>query len=127
MIASADDPNTVPAALLNTHCSTDQLFAAVKVVDPAAYAGIVAKYNTEPQWVQQSIHDRMDQLLAKNPDERQTEVDGFAVIFPYYASLFRMHESSAQAVAAKCPQYEVDSPTLWDPPGTNSIPDVGNS
>ena len=35
------DPNAVPAALLNTQCSLDQLMGATKVVDPIAYGEIV--------------------------------------------------------------------------------------
>lgn len=51
-VASADDPNAVPQALLDTQCSLDQLMAATKVVDPVAYGEIVGKYNSEPGWIQ---------------------------------------------------------------------------
>ena len=61
------DPNAVPAALLNTQCSVDQLMAATKVVDPIAYGAIVGKYNTEPRWVQGGVVYHMNLLLQKSP------------------------------------------------------------
>ena len=93
-VASADDPNAVPQALLDTQCSLDQLMAATKVVDPVAYGEIVGKYNSEPGWIQGGVIYHMNLLLQKPPAQRQAEVDELAGIFPVYMQLFRADEGS---------------------------------
>ena len=112
-VASADDPNAVPAALLNTQCSLDQLVAATKVVDPIAYGAIVEKYNSEPKWIQGGVVYHMNLLLQKSPQDRQAEVDQLADVFPVYMQLFRTQESTADAVAAKCPSFPAEDPSVW--------------
>ena len=113
-IAAADDPNAVPPALLNTQCSLDQLVAATKVVDPIAYGAIVEKYNSEPKWIQGGVIYHMNLLLQKPPQERQAEVDQLANVFPVYMSLFRTQESVANDVAAKCPAFPAEDPSVWN-------------
>ena len=112
-VAAAEDPNAVPASILNTQCSADQLMAATKVVDPPAYDAIVTKYNQEPSWVQEQIIDRMNNLLAKDSAGRQMEVDQFAIIFPNYAALFRTQESSADGIAQQCGTFPATDPSVW--------------
>lgn len=120
-IAAADpdpapaDPNAVPAALLNTQCSLDQLMAATKVVDPIAYGEVIGKYNTEPRWVQGGVIYHMNLLLQKSPDQRQAEVDLLGGIFPEYMVLFRTAEPTANAVAALCPTLPAEDPAVWAP------------
>jgi hypothetical protein len=113
-IAAADDPNAVPAALLNTQCSLDQLLAATKVVDPIAYGAIVEKYNSEPGWIQGGVVYHFNLLLQKPPQERQAEVDQLANVFPVYMDLFRTQEPTADAVAAKCPTFPAEDPSVWN-------------
>ena len=113
-VAAADDPNAVPPALLNTQCSLDQLMAATKVADPIAYGAIVEKYNSEPGWIQGGIVYHMNLLLQKPPQERQAEVDQLANVFPVYMQLFRTQESTADAVAAKCPSFPAEDPSVWN-------------
>ena len=113
-VASADDPNAVPAALLNTQCSLDQLMAATKVADPIAYGAIVEKYNSEPKWIQGGVVYHMNLLLQKSPQDRQAEVDLLANAFPVYMQLFRTQESTADAVAAKCPSFPAEDPSVWN-------------
>ena len=113
-IATADDPNAVPAALLDTQCSLDQLMAATKVADPIAYGAIVEKYNSEPRWIQGGVVYHMNLLLQKPPQERQAEVDQLAGVFPVYMSLFRAQESVANDVAAKCPSFPAENPSVWN-------------
>ena len=109
------DPNAVPAALLNTQCSLDQLMGATKVVDPIAYGEIVGKYNTEPRWVQGGVIYHMNLLLQKTPDQRQAEVDQLAGIFPAYMALFRTAEPTANAVANLCSTLPAENPAVWNP------------
>lgn len=109
------DPNAVPAALLNTQCSLDQLMGATKVVDPIAYGEIVGKYNTEPRWVQGGVIYHMNLLLQKSPDQRQAEVDQLAGIFPAYMALFRTAEPTANAVANLCSTLPAENPAVWNP------------
>ena len=109
------DPNAVPAALLNTQCTLDQLMGATKVVDPVAYGEIVGKYNTEPRWVQGGVVYHMNLLLQKTPDQRQAEVDELANIFPVYMKLFRAAEPTANAVANLCSTLPADNPAVWNP------------
>lgn len=113
-VAAAEDPNAVPQPMLDTQCSLDQLMGATKVVDPVAYNNIVEKYSQEPQWMQQQVILRMNNLLAKDPADRQAEVDQFAIIFPQYASLFRTQESAAQGIATKCVSLPADDPGVWN-------------
>ena len=113
-VAAADDPNAVPPALLNTQCSLDQLMAATKVADPIAYGAIVEKYNSEPGWIQGGVVYHMNLLLQKPPQERQAEVDQLANVFPVYMQLFRTQESTADAVAAKCPSFPAEDPSVWN-------------
>jgi len=113
-VAAADDPNAVPPALLNTQCSLDQLMAATKVADPIAYGAIVEKYNSEPKWIQGGVVYHMNLLLQKPPQERQAEVDQQANIFPVYMQLFRTQESTANDVAAKCPSFPAENPSVWN-------------
>ena len=113
-VAAADDPNAVPPALLNTQCSLDQLMAATKVADPIAYGAIVEKYNSEPKWIQGGVVYHMNLLLQKPPQERQAEVDQLANVFPVYMQLFRTQESTADAVAAKCPSFPAEDPSVWN-------------
>jgi hypothetical protein len=114
-VASADDPNAVPPALLNTQCSLDQLMAATQVVNPISYDAIVAKYNSEPGWIQGGVIYHFNLLLQKSPQDRQAEVDTLANTFPEYAGLFRTEESSANAVAAKCSAFPAENPSVWTP------------
>ena len=114
-VAAAEDPNAVPEPILTTQCSADQLMAATKVVDPPAYDAIVAKYSQEPQWMQDQIITRMNNLLAKDPAARQTEVDQFGVLFPHYAALFRTQESSAEGIAQQCGTFPANDPSVWKP------------
>ena len=108
------DPDAVPAAMLNTTCSLDQIMAATKVVDPIAYGEVVEKYNTESPWIQGEIVRHMNLLLQKTPDQRQAEVDQLANIFPAYVGLFRSAEPVANAVAAKCPTFPAEDPAVWN-------------
>jgi hypothetical protein len=114
-VAIADDPNAVPPALLNTQCSLDQLMAATKVVDPIAYGEVVGKYNTEPNWIQGGVVYHFNLLLQKPPAERQAEVDQLAGMFPAYMGLFRQSESDANQIAAKCPSFPAENPSVWNP------------
>lgn len=114
-VASADDPNAVPPALLNTQCSLDQLMAATKVVDPIAYGEIVGKYNTEPRWIQGGVIYHMNLLLQKTPDQRQAEVDLLGDAFPVYMGLFQTAAPTADAVAALCPTLPAEDPNVWAP------------
>lgn len=120
-IAAADpapapaDPNAVPAALLNTQCSVDQLMAATKVIDPIAYGAIVGKYNSEPGWLQGGVIYHLNLLMQKTPDQRQAEVDELAGVFPAYMALFRTAEPTANAVAALCPTFPAENPAVWAP------------
>ncbi len=113
-IAAADDPNAVPAALLNTQCSLDQLLAATKVVDPIAYGAIVEKYNSEPGWIQGGVIYHFNLLLQKPPQDRQAEVDLLADVFPVYMELFRTQDAAADAVAATCPSFPAEDPAVWN-------------
>ncbi len=113
-VAAADDPNAVPPALLNTQCSLDQLMAATKVVDPIAYGAIVEKYNSEPGWIQGGVVYHMNLLLQKPPPERQAEVDLLGNVFPVYMELFRTAEPIANDVAATCPSFPAEDPTVWN-------------
>jgi hypothetical protein len=113
-VAHADDPNAVPPALLNTQCSLDQLMAATKVVDPIAFGAIVEKYNSEPRWLQGGVVYHFNLLLQKPPQERQAEVDTLANVFPVYMDLFRTQEATADAVAAKCPSFPAEDPSVWN-------------
>ena len=113
-IAAADDPNAVPPALLNTQCSLDQLLAATKVVDPIAYGAIVEKYNSEPKWIQGGVVYHMNLLLQKPPQERQAEVDLLGNVFPVYMQLFITQDAAANDVAAKCPSFPAEDPSVWN-------------
>lgn len=113
-VATADDPNAVPPALLNTQCSLDQLMAATKVADPIAYGAIVEKYSSEPKWIQGGVVYHFNLLLQKPPQERQAEVDQLANVFPVYMNLFRTQEPTADAVAAKCPSFPAEDPSVWN-------------
>ena len=113
-VATADDPNAVPPALLNTQCSLDQLMAATKVVDPIAFGAIVEKYNSEPRWLQGGVVYHFNLLLQKPPQERQAEVDTLANVFPVYMDLFRTQEATADAVAATCPAFPAEDPSVWN-------------
>lgn len=114
-VAGADDPDAVPAAMLNTTCSLDQIMAATKVVDPITYGEVIEKYNSEPAWVQGEIVKHMNLLLEKTPDQRQAEVDELANIFPAYVGIFRTAEPTANEVAATCPTYPAVDPAAWNP------------
>lgn len=109
------DPNAVPAALLNTQCSLDQLMAATKVVDPVAYGEVVGKYNSEPGWIQGGVIYHFNLLLQKPPAQRQAEVDQLADVFPAYMGLFRQDEGDANQIAAKCPSFPAQDPSVWNP------------
>lgn len=114
-VAAADDPNAVPEPILTTQCSVDQLLAATKVVDPPAYDEFVTKFNEEPQVLKDQIVLRLKNLLAKDPAGRQAEVDQLAVVFPYYAALFRAQESAAPEIAEQCSTFPAEDPSVWAP------------
>lgn len=113
-VALADDPDAVPAAMLDTTCSLDQLMAATKVVEPVTYGEIIEKYNSESPFIQGEIVRHMNLLLEKSPEQRQAEVDQLANIFPAYVGLFRTAEPTANEVAAKCPTYPAVDPAVWN-------------
>ncbi len=114
-VASADDPNAVPPALLNTQCSADQLLAGTRAVDPVAYGAFVEKYNSEPQWLQGVIINDMNNLMAKDPAGRQSEVDRLGAMFPEYATLFKTQDAKANKIAAACPAFPAQDPSVWNP------------
>ena len=113
-IAAADDPDAVPAALLNTHCSADQILAATKKVDPAFYDTVINKYNSEPSWLQQTIIEKMNYVLEQGPDTRQAEVDEFSSVFPEYAVLFKFEEPKASKIAKLCSSYPAEDRSVWN-------------
>jgi hypothetical protein len=104
----------VPAAMLNTTCSLDQIMAATKVTDPLVYGAIVDKFNSEPGWVQGGVIYHMNLFLQKDPQQRLAEIDELARFFPEYAGLFQTAEPTANAVAEKCPTYPAVDPAVWD-------------
>ncbi|MCH9666593.1 MAG: DUF5078 domain-containing protein [Actinomycetia bacterium] len=106
------DPFAVPAALLDTECSLDQLLAATKAVDPVTYGALVERYNSEPAWLQPHIIDHINLLLQKNPADRQAEVDDLAKHFPQFVPLFRTTESNADEIAEKCPSFPAEDPSV---------------
>jgi Domain of unknown function (DUF5078) len=114
-VAFADDPDAVPAGILNTNCSLDQLMAATKVVNPVAYGEMIGKYDSEPPWLQGAITNHLNMLLAKDPQDRQVEVDRLATIFPDYVPLFLTAEPIANQVVAKCPIFPAADPSVWNP------------
>lgn len=114
-VATAQDPYAVPPALLSTNCSIDQLMAATKVANPVTYGELVAKYNSEPPWLQGTIINHLNMLMAKTPEQRQAEVDTLATIFPAYVPLFRTAEPMANDIAAQCPTFPVVDPGVWNP------------
>lgn len=120
-VASAD---TVPPSMLNTQCSLDQIMAATKVVAPITYGELVGKYISEPRWVQGGIVYHMNLLLQKPPQERQAEVSTLQGIFPEYVSLFTAAEPVADEIAAKCPTFPVEDPSVWDPAAPAPAPMV---
>jgi hypothetical protein len=88
--------------------------AATKVADPIAYGAIVEKYNSEPRWIQGGVVYHFNLLLQKSPQDRQAEVDQLANVFPVYMNLFRTQEPTADAVAAKCPSFPAEDPSVWN-------------
>lgn len=114
-VAGADDLNAVPPALLNTSCTADQLLAGTRAVDPVAYGAFVDRYHSEPSWLQGAIVHDMNNLMAKDPASRQAEVDRLGAMFPEYATLFRTQEAQANSIAAACPSFPAQDPSVWNP------------
>ncbi len=105
----------MPAVLLDTNCTLDQLMAAIKEVDPVVYGELVEKYNSEPGWLQGAIISHLNALLAKDPAGRQAEVDELAQRYPQFVPLFRSEEPNAKAIADKCPSYPAQDASLFAP------------
>jgi len=110
------DPDAVPAVLLDTECSLDQLLGATKAVDPITYGELVERYNSEPTWLQPAIINHLNLLLEKDPADRQTEVDELAKLFPQFVPLFATTESNATEIADKCPSLPAEDPSVLDMP-----------
>ncbi|MGU3655096.1 DUF5078 domain-containing protein [Mycolicibacterium sp. A43C] len=113
--ALADEPVAVPQAMLDTHCTLDQLMAATKVVEPIVYDAIVTKYSQETPWIQQHAIYHMNLFLQKDPADRQAEVDELGSFFPEYAALFRTQDAAASQVAAQCGSMPAQDPSVWVP------------
>ncbi|MGB3481496.1 MAG: DUF5078 domain-containing protein [Mycobacterium sp.] len=114
-VALAEDSNVVPQALLDTHCTLDQLMAATKIADQPVYDAIVWKYSEETPWVQQHAIYHMNLFLQKDAADRQAEVNELASFFPEYAALFSTQDSVAEAVAAQCSSLPPQDPSVWVP------------
>lgn len=110
------DPDAVPAALLDTSCSLDQLLAATKAVEPVTYGELVDRYNSEPAFLRPAIVNHLNLLLEKTPADRQAEVDELAVLFPQFVPLFATSEANAEEIADKCPTFPAEDPSLLAPP-----------
>jgi hypothetical protein len=110
------DPDAVPAALLDTECSIDQLLGATKEVDPVTYGELVERYNSEPAFLQPAIINHLNLLLEKSPADRQTEVDELARLFPQFVPLFVTTEPNAKEIADKCPSLPAEDPSVLDMP-----------
>jgi len=110
------NPDAVPAALLDTNCSLDQLLAATKAVEPMTYDALIERYNSEPSFLQPAIINHLNLLLEKSPADRQAEVDELAVIFPQFVPLFATSEANAEEIADKCPTFPAEDPSLLAPP-----------
>ncbi|GJF12379.1 hypothetical protein NGTWS0302_02890 [Mycolicibacterium cyprinidarum] len=106
------DPDAVPAVMLDTECSLDQLLAATKEVDPVTYGELIERYNSEPVWLQPAIIKHLNLLLEKDPADRQAEVDELARLFPQFLPLFLTTEPNAQAIADKCPTFPAEDPSV---------------
>ncbi|MCH9640791.1 MAG: DUF5078 domain-containing protein [Actinomycetia bacterium] len=109
------NPDAIPAALLDTSCSLDQLLAATKAVEPETYRALVDRYNSEPAFLQPAIINHLNLLLEKSPADRQAEVDELAVIFPQFVPLFATSEANAAEIADKCPTFPAEDPALLAP------------
>lgn len=77
--------------------------AATKAVTPLGYSDLVAKYNSEPPWVQGGVVFQ------------QKEIDTVAEIVPQYTPLFVMTEPVAEDITAKCPTFPATDPSVWNP------------
>ncbi len=110
------DPDAVPAVLLDTTCSLDQLLAATKAVEPVTYGGLVERYHSEPAFLQPAIINHLNLLLEKSPADRQAEVDELAMLFPQFVPLFVTTEANAEAIADKCPTFLAEDASLLAPP-----------
>ncbi|MCB0949720.1 MAG: DUF5078 domain-containing protein [Mycobacterium sp.] len=106
------DPDAVPAVLLDTECSLDQLLAATKAVDPVTYGALVERYNSEPGWLRHALIDHLNLLLEKDPADRQAEVDDLAKHFPQFVPLFKTTEPNAKEIADKCPSFPAEDPSI---------------
>lgn len=113
--AHADDL-VIPPQILDTTCSLDQLMAATQQVMPLVYSDLIAKYQSEPPWVQGGVVFHLNRLLQKPPAERQQEIDTLAEFVPQYTPLFVMAEPVAEEITAVCPTFPVVNPAVWNPP-----------
>lgn len=113
-VAVADDL-VIPQPILDTTCTLDQLMGATRAVTPLVYSDLVAKYNSEPAWIQGGVVYHMNRLLQKPPAERQQEIDTVAELLPQYTPLFVMAEPVAEEITAKCPTLPAVDPTVWNP------------
>ena len=114
-VAHADDL-VIPPQILDTTCSLDQLMAATQQVMPLVYSDLIAKYQSEPPWVQGGVVFHLNRLLQKPPAERQQEIDTLAEFVPQYTPLFVMAEPVAEEITAACPTFPVVNPAVWNPP-----------
>lgn len=120
-VAVADDL-VIPQPILDTNCSLDQLMGATRAVTPLVYSDLVAKYNSEPAWIQGGVVYHMNRLLQKSPAERQQEIDTIAELLPQYTPLFVMAEPVAEEITAKCPTLPPVDPAVWNPAPAPAAP-----
>lgn len=114
-LAHADDL-VIPPQILDTTCSLDQLMAATQQVTPLVYSDLIAKYQSEPPWIQGGVVFHMNRLLQKPPAERQQEIDTLVEFVPQYTPLFVMAEPVAEEITAACPTFPEVNPAVWNPP-----------
>lgn len=114
-LAHADDL-VIPPQILDTTCSLDQLMAATQQVMPLVYSDLIAKYQSEPPWIQGGVVFHMNRLLQKPPAERQQEIDTLVEFVPQYTPLFVMAEPVAEEITAACPTFPEVNPAVWNPP-----------
>jgi hypothetical protein len=122
-IASADatDDYPIPQRMIVTTCTTEQIMAAARDVEPVYYARYMIDYNNHSADVQQATRDEMHWFYAQTPEQRSAYseelVTNFAnpvtVAWPNHAKLFFNNKGVAVHATDTCAQYPPGDPSVW--------------
>jgi hypothetical protein len=120
--ADATDDYPIPHRMIVTTCTTEQIMAAVRDVEPVYFERYMIDYNNHKTDIQQSTREEMHRFFSLTPAQRRAYseewvtnlADPLTVAWPNHAKLFFNNKGVAAHATDICSRYAPDDQSVWN-------------